>query len=45
MLEGTLWSPALGHLRAAASSTNSRLGLSYGRATLDKFLCDMSCIV
>ena len=36
---------ALGHLRAATSSTNSCLGLSCDRATLGQLLCDMSCIV
>ena len=36
---------ALGHLRAATSSTYSCFGLCYGRATLIQLLCDMSCIV
>ena len=30
----TLWSPALGHLRAATNSINACLGLSCGQATL-----------
>ena len=41
----TLWSPALGHLRAANSSTNSCLGPPCARATLSQLLCDMSFIV
>ena len=45
MSSATLWSPAWGHLRAASSGTDSRLGLSCGRATLGQLLCDMSCIV
>ena len=36
---------ALGHLRAATSSTNSYLRLSCGRATLGQLLCDMSCLI
>ena len=41
----TLWSPALGHLRASTSRTNSCLGLSLGRATLGQLLYDMSCVL
>ena len=41
----TLCSPALGHLRAATSSTNSFLGSPCGRTTLVQLLCVMSCIV
>ena len=36
---------ALGHLRAATSSTNSCLGLSCGRATLGHLLYDMPCVL
>ena len=41
----TLWSLALGHVRATASSTNSCLGLSCGRAMRSQLICNMSGIV